>query len=195
MAERPTRVVFNPGQDLPVPQDNPFLLANQLDDFGHLLLVLGTSRQVEANRSLMLNYREQLADAFTETLPALKPDAEVTASDLQTRDLVLFGSPEDNAVLARMAREHPLPVTFGRGSFSYAGKTYGRADDGLALAFPNPYNPKRTVYLYAANSQMQVWHMTHAFQRGLPAWALYRGADTVAKGFSPQARFELPVTW
>jgi hypothetical protein len=191
--EKPTLVQFNAGQDLPVPMANPYTLPNQMDDFDHLLFVQGTSRQVESNRSLLLNYREQLADNFTEILPPVKTDAEVSAQELKDSDLILFGSPEDNTVLARMAAQHSLPVTFQRGSFTFQGRTYGRADDGLALAFPNPWNPKRTVYLYAANSLMQVWHMTHAFQRGLPGYVQFRGAEVTTKGILREPRFELAL--
>jgi hypothetical protein len=35
--------------------------------------------------------------------------------------------------------------------------------------------------------------MTHAFQRGLPGWAVYRGGETVAKGFHGEARFDIKV--
>ena len=134
-----------------------------------------------------------MADAFTEILPPLKPDAEVTGADLAERDLVVFGGPEDNSLLARMAEDKLLPVTFGRGWFAFQGRTYGHAEDGLAVALPNPYNPKRTLYLITANSRLELWHMTHLFQRGMPAWALYKGAETVAKGFHTEPRFEVAV--
>ena len=193
LAEPPRRVRFNAGRDLLTAQDNPYTLPNLLDDFDHLLYVAGTSRAVEANRSLALNYRDLMADAFTEILPPLKPDAEVTGADLAERDLVVFGGPEDNSLLARMAEDKLLPVTFGRGWFAFQGRTYGHAEDGLAVALPNPYNPKRTLYLITANSRLELWHMTHLFQRGMPAWALYKGAETVAKGFHTEPRFEVAV--
>ncbi len=193
VAERPTHVLFNAGRDLPVRQENPYTLPNLMDDFDHTLHVYGTSREVEANRSLALNFRDLMADAFTEILPPVKPDAEVTDEELASRDLVVFGGPEANSLLARIAAEHPLPVTFGKGFFRFQGRTYGSSRDGLALALPNPYNPKRTLYLYTANSRLELWHMTHLFQRGLPGWALYRGAETVAKGFLAEERHEVAL--
>jgi hypothetical protein len=192
-ATKPQKVRFNPGRDLLVPVENPYTLPNQTDEFEHLLLVHGTGRQVEANRSLALGYQTVLADNFTETLLPVKPDAEVTDQDLRDHDLVVFGGPEDNTLLARIASEHKLPVTFGNDSFTFQGKAYTRAEDGLALAVPNPYNPKRTLFLYTANSRMELWHMTHAFQRGLPGWVVFRGADAGPKGFAGEGRFELTV--
>ena len=192
-AEKPARVRFNPGQDLLVAVANPFSLPNQSDDFKHLLIVPGTSRQVEANRSLALNYRDLLADNFTEDLVPVQADAEVSAASLREHDLIVFGGPDDNALLERMVRDHALPVTFGKGCFTFQGKTYGRAEDGLALALPNPYNPGRTLFLYTANSRLELWHMTHAFQRGLPGWVVYRDGEIVARGFGAENRFDLAV--
>ncbi len=193
VAEKPTHVIFNAGRDLPVRQENPYTLPNLMDDFDHTLHVYGTSREVEANRSLALNFRDLMADAFTEILPPVKPDAEVTQEELASRDLVVYGGPEANSLLARVVAEHPLPVTFGKGFFRFQGRTYGSSRDGLALALPNPYNPKRTLFLYTANSRLELWHMTHLFQRGLPGWALYRGAETVAKGFHREERHEVAL--
>jgi hypothetical protein len=192
-AERPRRLLFNCGQDLLVRNGNPYSLPNQTDDFSRLLIVHGTSRQVEANRSLALNYRDVLADSFTETLLPVKPDAEISDRDLAEQDLVVFGGPEDNSFLDKLARDYPLPVTFGRGTFSFQGRTYSRSDEGMALAFPNPRNPNRTIFLYTANSRLQLWHMTHAFQRGLLGYAIYKEGEITAKGFQAEPRFDLPL--
>jgi hypothetical protein len=118
-----------------------------------------------------------------EVLPPLKPDAEVTDQDLAQKDLIVFGGAEDNALVARLAAEKKLPVEIGRRFFRWQGKTYGRSDDGLALALPNPWNPQRVLYLYLANSALELYHMTHSFQRGMQSWALFRGPEVTSKGF------------
>jgi hypothetical protein len=182
-ADRPVRVVFNPSSDIPVRRERYYTLSHILEEFDHLLFVHGTARQVESGRTLALNYREAVADASVEVLPPLKPDAEVTDQELAERDLVLFGGAEDNVLVARLAAEKRLPVELGRRFFRWQGKTYGRPDDGLALALPNPWNPQRVLYLYVANSGLQLWHMTRTFQRNLQSWALFRGAEVSAKGF------------
>lgn len=182
-AEAPVRVVFNAANDIPVPRERFQVLSNQTDAFERLLLVHGTARQTESMRTLALGYREVLADAFTELLPQLKQDGEVTDAELAERDLVLFGGAEDNALLAKLAEEKKLPVELGRRYFRWQGKTYGRPDDGLALALPSPWNPKRTLYVYTANSGLQLWQMTRTFHRNLQGWARFQGADVSAKGF------------
>jgi len=59
------------------------------------------------------------------------------------------------------------------------------------LVLPNPYNPDRVLYLIVANSAMQLYQMTRTYERGLPAWAVYKGAEVVASGYHPVERFIL----
>ena len=186
--DKPVKVVFNPSSDIPVRRERFYTLGQVLEDFERLTFVHGTSRQVESMRTLAMNYREVVADASVELLMPLKPDAELTDQELAERDLVVFGGAEDNALVARLAAEKKLPVEIGRRFFRWQGKTYGRPDDGLALAVPNPWNPNRVLYLYLSNSALELWHMTKSFQRGMQSWALFRGAEVSAKGFhEPEA--------
>ena len=179
---RPTRLVFNAGSDLPMPRANFWVPGNVLDDWSATLLVFGTAREVEAQRTLALNYREALADNMTEVLLPLKPDAEVSDADLAANDLLVFGGPAENGLTARLQAEGKLPFDAGSGWFKWQGRTYGRADDGLLVAFPNPWNAKRMLVLVLSNSRVQQWAMTKAIPRGLPGWTLYRGADVKEKG-------------
>ncbi|NTX40388.1 hypothetical protein HUA78_38765 [Myxococcus sp. CA033] len=192
--EAPVRVVFNAGNDIPVPRERYQVLANQTDAWEKLLMVHGTARQTESMRTLVLGYRESLADVFTERLVPVAPDFEVTDAQLAERDLVVFGGAEDNALLARLAQEKKLPVELGRRFFRWQGKTYGRPDDGIALALPNPWNPKRALYLFVANSGIQLWHMTRTYQRNLQGWALFRNGDVTTKGFHDLEALSQDVT-
>jgi hypothetical protein len=182
---RPTRLVFNAGNDLPMPRANFWVPGNLLDDWSRALLVFGTAREVEAQRTLALSYREALADNMTEVLLPLKPDAEVSEADLAASDLVLFGGPADNGVVARLQAEGRLPFEAGSGWFRWQGRTYGRPDDGLLAAFPNPWNPRRMLVVVLANSRVQQWAMTKTIPRGLPGWTLYRGGEVKEKGHAP----------
>ena len=195
VAERPVRVVFNATNDIPVPRERFQVLSNALDDFSRLTFVYGTSRGVEADRTLTLNFRDTVADAFTDQLAPLVPDAEVSAQDLAERDVFVLGGAEDNGLVERLAAEKKLPVEIGRRYFRWQGKTYGKPEDGLAVALPNPWNPKRALYLYLANSGPELWQMTRAFQPGqLQGWALYRGGEVSAKGFHGQDALSVEPT-
>jgi hypothetical protein len=178
----PTRLVFNAGNDIPVARENFWVPGNVLDDWSATRLVYGTGREVEAQRTLALNYREALADNLTEVLLPTQADAEVSDADLAASDLVVFGGPAENGLSARLQAEGRLPLEAGPGWFRWQGRTYGRPDDGLLAAFPNPWNPKRMLVLLVSNSRVQQWAMTKAIPRGLPGWTLYRGSEVKEKG-------------
>jgi hypothetical protein len=178
----PTRVVFNAGNDLPLARANFWVPGNVLDDWSAALLVYGTGREVEAQRTLATNYREALADNMTEVLLPLKADAEVGDADLATNDLLIFGGPAENSLAAQLQAKGKLPLEAGSGWFKWQGRTYGRPDDGLLAAFPNPWNPKRMMVLVISNSRIQQWAMTKSVPRGLPGWTLYRGSEVKEKG-------------
>ncbi|HPC82385.1 MAG TPA: C45 family autoproteolytic acyltransferase/hydrolase [Thermoanaerobaculaceae bacterium] len=185
--DRPTRVLFNAGRDFPVPDTRYFAWSSFADDFSRTLVVWGTARQVEANHTTALRFQTTLADAFSEVLPPVVKDAELTAEQAARHDLVALGELRDNALLQRLAAA--LPAELGHGFFRFRGRTYGHPDDGLYLVVPNPYNPKRTLYLVAANSAIQLWRMTKAYQPTLPNWAIARGDEIQEQGFFDPERF------
>jgi len=192
--ERPLRVTFDAAADVPVRRDGGTALTSVLDDFSSLLWVRGTSREVEANRTLALLWRDVVADASVEVLPPLAADAEVSDADLASHDLVVVGGPLDNAVAARMAERWKLPLEVGKGFFRWQGRAHARPEDGIAVAFPNPWNPKRTAFLYLANSKVQAWRMLKGWQRGLPSWAIWKEGEVASKGFLGAGRLDVSVT-
>ncbi len=180
---RPLALVFNTGGDLALVKENPFTPSNILDDWSRAALAWGSLRTPEVQRSLTLQWREVLAEATTEVLLPARPDAEYSDRDLAEHDLILLGAAADNALVARLQAEGRLPVTFGPGWFRWKGTLHARPDEGLALAFPNPWNPRRTVYLLAANSALQLYHMTRSAPRSWQAWARFKGSEIAAKGY------------
>ncbi|HEY3270080.1 MAG TPA: C45 family autoproteolytic acyltransferase/hydrolase [Geothrix sp.] len=179
---QPTRLTFNAGNDIPMARSNFWVPGNVLDDWSATQLVFGTAREVEAQRTLALNYRDALADNMTEVLLPVTPDAEVGDADLAAHDLLIFGGPADNGIATRLQAEGKLPFEAGPGWFKWQSRTYSRPDDGLLAAFPNPWNPKRMLVFVLANSRVQQWAMTKTVPRGLPGWTLYRGSDVKEKG-------------
>jgi len=191
--EKPVRVVFNAAADVPVRRDDVYTLGNMLDEFDRLTWIWGTSRQVEANRTLALLWRDVVADAFVEVLPPLVPDAEISDAELASHDLVVMGGPADNSVSARMAAAWNLPLEAGKGSFRWLGQSYVRPEDGLAVALPNPWNPTRAAYLFLANSKVELWRMVRAYQKGLPSYAVWHEAEVSSRGYLGADRLDLPV--
>lgn len=81
--------------------------------------------------------------AFADGEPTVKTDSEVTAEDIETKNLMLFGRPGDNSILARIADR--LPIKIDDAGVEAAGKRFEGENVGLWMIYPNPENPKRYV--------------------------------------------------
>jgi hypothetical protein len=186
--EKPVRAVFNSGNDFPVARDNYYMLSHFIEDFQSTLIVYGTARQIEANHSLALQLQENLADAYSEILPPLRKDCEITAEELASHDLFVIGEPSDNTLMIEIAcKMKELEV--GRNWFRWRGELFARPDDGAVIVLPNPWNSAKVLYLYVTNSAMQLYHMTRGYERGIPSWAVYKGGEIVRRGYHPVERY------
>lgn len=185
--EKPVAAIFNAGHDFPVEMERFYSLSSFTEDFQHTLIVYGTSRQIEANHTLALNWQTTLADAYTETLVPLRKDCEVTENELAGSDLMILGQTEDNSLLSRLSGRLPGLET-GKNYFRWQGTTFSRPDDGLIYVIPNPFNPRRVLYLILANSALQLYDMTKRWQ-SLPSWALFRGERVIRRGYHPVDAF------
>ncbi len=189
LKKRPSGIVFNAGNDIPVERKNYYLFSNFSDNFHTTLITYGTGRQIEANREMAFRYQETLGDAFAEILPPVVKDSEVTAEMLKTSDLMVLGGVEDNSLAAEICKK--AGVKTGRNWFEWKGKVYGDSEDGLLLTIPNPWNQKKIVWLFLTNSAMETWEMTKRYQRRVPGWALFKGSKVVKKGFADPERFKI----
>jgi hypothetical protein len=191
---RPSRVVFDSGEDFPVRHPLHRRLGNYSDDWKATTIVHGTSRQVEANRTLALRWQATLADTISEDLPPVAKDAEMDEGALAGQDLMLLGAPSDNVLSGRAAsalRKAGVDVEFGIGWFRFQGRIYARPDDGIVLSAPSPWNPSRVLTLIAANSALELHRMTKAYTPALAPWAVYRGDDVKEQGYFTPAGFDL----
>ena len=187
--EKPRRILFNAGNDIPVARENFYTYANFFDDFKHTTIVYGTARQIEANRTLALRYQTVVADVFTEDLLPVKKESEISEAELSS-DLVLLGGPADNGLTRSLADR--LGLTLGKNMFRWRGKTFGDPDDGLFVALPNPAGLKKVVYCFVANSALQLHQMTKRHQ-SLPGWAVFKGEQVTEKGYAPMDRLEIDL--
>lgn len=127
------------------------------------LCVVGASGDEAANARNAANAARWARewDAFADGEPRLKTDAGVTEADLDQYNLVLFGTPADNSLLARMAPA--LPVTIGDHEYSVAGHTYGGPDLGLVMCYPNPLSPDHMVVICAGEPYGERCGINHKF--------------------------------
>jgi pimeloyl-ACP methyl ester carboxylesterase len=85
-------------------------------------------------------------DLFRGDAP-VKDDTALTDTDLAAKNLVLWGDPTSNRVLARLLATGKLPLTWDGQSLTFRGQTYDAAHHAPILIFPNPLNPARYVVL------------------------------------------------
>lgn len=98
-------------------------------------------------------------DKFADGPPPAKLDSDVTAEDIQQCNLVLFGTPQTNAILAKIADK--LPIKIGDHKYEVGGKTYEGPDVGLVMCYPNPLNPARYVLIYAGERHGEKLSINH----------------------------------
>jgi hypothetical protein len=190
LAEKPGKLVFNAGNDVPVEHDRIYAFSNFTDRFAATKVVYGTCREIEAFHTLGLRFCGVLADAFSEVLPPLLKDSEVAPQTLAGADLILLGGSEDNLLTREFAGQFGLVL--GKNWFSWNGQVYGRENDGLVVVLPSPYDRRRMVTMFIANSALQLFQMTRSYQP-LPSWALFCGETVVERGYHYPAAFSIDL--
>ena len=73
----------------------------------------------------------------------VKDDSQVTDADIAAHHLVLFGDPQSNKLLARIADS--LPIRWDASSVKVGGQSFSAQTHAPVFIFPNPLNPNRYV--------------------------------------------------
>jgi predicted esterase len=103
-----------------------------------------------------------------------KDDSAVSAKDIASKSLLLFGGPDVNKITAKIAAE--LPIKFGKGWFSVGDKKYDQPGNAIKFIHPNPLNPKKYVIVYAFNDAAAAARLKFRNLTGESAWT-FRKAD------------------
>jgi hypothetical protein len=101
----------------------------------------------------------------------VKTDAAITDADIASSNLVLFGDPSSNAVLAKIAGK--LPIRWDGAKIHVGGKTYPSATHAAVLIYPNPLNPNHYIVLNSGFTYREYDYENNARQTPkLPDWAI-----------------------
>lgn len=82
--------------------------------------------------------------------PRVKDDRDVSPSDIGAFNLILFGDPGSNSVIAQVVGR--LPIRWSKTEIAMAGQKYSAADHIPVLIYPNPLNPKRYVVINSGHT-------------------------------------------
>ncbi|MDE3196236.1 MAG: prolyl oligopeptidase family serine peptidase [Acidobacteriota bacterium] len=75
----------------------------------------------------------------------VKDDSAVTDADIAANNLVLWGDPQSNKVLARIADK--LPIEWTADSVTLGTRKFPAATNAPVMIYPNPLNPKKYVVI------------------------------------------------
>ena len=99
----------------------------------------------------------------------VKDDARVEASDIADYNLILFGDPGSNSLIAKVIGQ--LPIRWSKTDITIGKQTFGAADHVPVIIYPNPLNPKRYVVINSGHT------FGDADFRGTNAWLYPRLGD------------------
>jgi pimeloyl-ACP methyl ester carboxylesterase len=99
----------------------------------------------------------------------IKDDRAVAARDISDYNLVLFGDPGSNSVIARVIGR--LPIRWSRTQIELGDRTVAAGDHVPVLIYPNPLNPRRYVVINSGHT------FGEADFRGTNAWLYPRLGD------------------
>ncbi|MDO8541079.1 MAG: hypothetical protein Q7S40_11635 [Opitutaceae bacterium] len=160
----------------PVGRKRPGLTGPVDDAFmDAFLFVRPTGRPLNATigswvENELTSARRLWRDVFRGDVP-VKADRALTDDDIANRNLILWGDPSSNAVLAKIVAR--LPLQWTAQSLVFRGRTYPAAEHAPILVFPNPLNPRRYVVLNSGIDFRADGYGNNALQTPkLPDWAI-----------------------
>ncbi len=101
----------------------------------------------------------------------VKDDTAVTAEDIRNSNLILWGDPSSNAVLAKILPE--LPIQWTKDALIVGKDRYDASHIAPVLIFPNPLNPERYIVLNSGVTFREKALLNNSDQTPkLPDWAV-----------------------
>ena len=101
----------------------------------------------------------------------VKSDADVTDADIAAHNLVLWGDPSSNKVLAKIADK--LPIKWSAEGVQVGKQAFKPEGHALTMIYPNPLNPKRYVVLNSGFTFREYDYLNNARQIAkLPDYAV-----------------------
>jgi hypothetical protein len=127
-----------------------------------------------------------------------KNDSDVTEADIANSNLVLWGDPGSNSLLAKVLAK--LPLQWTKDALTLNKKGYPAATTMPAMVFPNPLNPKHYIVLNSGFTYREYDYLNNARQVAkLPDWAVIdvtKPADAqVPGGISDAGFFDEAWAW
>lgn len=131
----------------------------------------------------------------------IRDDTAINDADIADSNLILWGDPSSNAVLARIIAK--LPIAWNAQTVKIGEQGFAASTHAPVMIYPNPLNPKRYIVVNSGFTFREAHHLTNAQQTPkLPDWAIvdlsvpaspYAPGRIAAAGFFGE-RWELKAT-
>jgi hypothetical protein len=103
--------------------------------------------------------------------PRVENDTEVSDADIAANNLVLWGDPQSNKLLARIAAQ--LPIRWDAQGVHTSQTNYPAETHVPVLIYPNPLNPKHYIVINSGFTFREFDYLNNARQTPkLPDWAI-----------------------
>lgn len=135
------------------------------------------SAELQSYADWSLSRFQREFDKWMRAQPIVIQDIDIDAGTISTKNLVLFGDPGSNRLIAQMIAE--LPLVWTTETLTYQGQEYSTKDHCVVLIFPNPLNPERYVVI---NSGMT---MHEADFKASNSWLFPKLGDHALIQFAP----------
>jgi RNA polymerase sigma factor (sigma-70 family) len=106
-------------------------------------------------------YLEGIVKMFNIGLAAIKSDRELTEQDIQTRNIYIYGSPENHSLFQRVRDQ--LPIVFEDDGIVVGNKKCKGRDVGAIFTCPNPLSPEHRLVIYGTVSPEALKNMNGVF--------------------------------
>lgn len=104
-------------------------------------------------------------------IPRVKLDKDVTEADINNHHLILWGLPESNSVMKKLADK--LPIKWAESKLVADKQSFDANTHAPILIYPNPLNPSKYVVLNGGFTFRELSNTTNARQVPmLPDWAI-----------------------
>ncbi|HEV8608373.1 MAG TPA: prolyl oligopeptidase family serine peptidase [Tepidisphaeraceae bacterium] len=101
----------------------------------------------------------------------VKNDVDVSEADIASSNLVLFGDPASNKIIARIAEK--LPIRWSGKEIAVGEKTFPAEGHAVAMIYPNPLNAKKYIVLNSGFTFREYDYLNNARQVSkLPDYAV-----------------------
>lgn len=121
----------------------------------------------------------------------IKDDTAVTEEDIRFANLILWGDPSSNALIAKVAPR--IPIKWSGEKIEAGHRSFPAGDHALICIYPNPLNPLRYVVFNSSFTFREYDYLNNARQTPkLPDWAvidLNTAPDSRYPGAIPAAGF------